>query len=176
MKLRRRFAGESRGRCLLTNLGTGQGAALRAAGNERRAGLVTTDTPFTCPTAGSQATRSLVRQQLVRKADFLPHELLDGVMTAASKEGLCTGPEKSSRPRGRKASEQGSHRQRRRRSEDGRWAHSSGEPPVTRWDSAKSRRVRGGGEPARIAKERPHRSRWEPSRSRRRRRSEAGRP
>lgn len=46
MELRRRFAGVSRGRCLLTNLGMGQGAALRAAGNERRAGPVTTGAPF----------------------------------------------------------------------------------------------------------------------------------
>jgi hypothetical protein len=35
VKLRRRFAGESRGRCLLTNPALGRGATLRAAGIER---------------------------------------------------------------------------------------------------------------------------------------------
>jgi hypothetical protein len=40
VKLRRRFAGESRGRCLLTNQASGRGATLRAAGIERCAGLV----------------------------------------------------------------------------------------------------------------------------------------
>jgi hypothetical protein len=41
MKLRRRFAGERRGRCLLANRASGLGAILRAAGIERRASPVT---------------------------------------------------------------------------------------------------------------------------------------
>jgi hypothetical protein len=50
MKLRRRVAGESRARCLLTNPGRARGATSRAAGIERREGPVKFN-------PGSRATR-----------------------------------------------------------------------------------------------------------------------
>jgi len=50
MKLRERADATSQARCSLTNLGSAQGATLRAAGIERRAGLVNTK-------SGSRASR-----------------------------------------------------------------------------------------------------------------------
>jgi hypothetical protein len=81
MKLRRRFAGESRGRCLLTNLAQGQGAILRAVGIERRASLVRRD-------SGCRAS------QILAKAVPTAETLADtaggsgGVMATACKDGL----------------------------------------------------------------------------------------
>ncbi len=81
MKLRRRFAGESRGRCLLTNPTKGRGATLWAVGNERRVSLVRRNT-------GRRAS------QILAKAAPTAERLADtvvgpgGVMATARKEGL----------------------------------------------------------------------------------------
>ena len=81
MKLRRRFAGESRGRCLLTNPTKGRGATLWAVGNERRVSLVRRNT-------GRRAS------QILAKAAPAAERLADtavgpgGVMATARKEGL----------------------------------------------------------------------------------------
>jgi len=60
VKLRKRFAGESRGRCFLTNPAKGREATLRAVGNERRASLVRHDT-------GCRATHAFWRRQHRRR-------------------------------------------------------------------------------------------------------------
>lgn len=81
MKLRRRFAGESRGRCLLTNPAKGWGATLRAVGIERRTSLVRQDT-------GRRAS------QILAKAAPITEMLADtvigpgGVMATARRDGL----------------------------------------------------------------------------------------
>jgi hypothetical protein len=81
MKLRRRFAAERRGRCLLTNPGWARGATLRAVGIERRASLVR-------QASGCRAS------QILAKAAPAEVTLTDtaagssGVMTAARREGL----------------------------------------------------------------------------------------
>ena len=60
-----------------------------------------------------------------------------GVMTAAHNEGLRPEQVKALLTPRRKTSEKSV---RSRRSEGGRWVRQSDEPPVMRWDAAKSRR------------------------------------
>jgi len=132
MKLRRRFAGESRGRCLLTNLAKGQGATLWAVGNERRASLVTRD-------SGCRASHGLAKA--APAAESLADTVVgsSGVVATARKERGCTGTGEALLAPRRKTSEKGRRWQQRRRPEGGRWARSSSEPPVTRRDPAMSR-------------------------------------
>ena len=81
MKRGRRFAGESRGRCLPTNLAKGQGAILRAVGIERCTSLVRRD-------SGCRAS------QILAKAAPAAETLADtatgpgGVRATARKKGL----------------------------------------------------------------------------------------
>jgi hypothetical protein len=81
MKLRGRFAGESRGRCLLTNLASGQGATLRAVGNERRASLVRLY-------SGCRVSRGLAKA--TPAAEMLADTAVgpSGAVATARKEGL----------------------------------------------------------------------------------------
>lgn len=80
-KLRRRFAGESRGRYLLTNLVKGQGAILRAVDIERRRSLVRRN-------SGCPASQILVKA--VPTAETLADAAVgpSGVMATARKYGL----------------------------------------------------------------------------------------
>lgn len=81
MKLRRRFAGESRGRCLLTNPTKGRGVTLRAVGNERRKSLVR-------QSSGCRASQILAKATLA--AEILADTVAGpgGVMATARREGL----------------------------------------------------------------------------------------
>jgi hypothetical protein len=81
MKLRRRFAGESRGRCLLTNPTRGRGATLRAVGIERRISLVKRNT-------GCRASQILAKA--APAAERLAETAVGpgGVMATVRREGL----------------------------------------------------------------------------------------
>ena len=81
MKLRRRFAGESQGRCLLTNRTSGPGATLRAAGIERCASPVTAICGGRAPQLWAKAAQA-VENWLKTTA------CTTGVLTAARREGL----------------------------------------------------------------------------------------
>lgn len=81
MKLRRHFAGESRGWCLLTNPANGRGATLRAVGNERCASLVRRNT-------GRRASRILAKAAPVTERLTETVTGPGGVMATARKEGL----------------------------------------------------------------------------------------
>lgn len=81
MKLRRRFAGESRGWCLLTNPTKGWGATFRAVGNERRKGLVR---------QSSRCRASQILAKAILAAEILAETATrpGGVMATARREGL----------------------------------------------------------------------------------------
>ena len=81
MKLRRRFAGESRGRCLLTNRTSGPGATLRAAGIERRASPVTV-------ICGGRALQVRVKAAQAVETWLKTTACTTGVLAAARREGL----------------------------------------------------------------------------------------
>jgi hypothetical protein len=81
MKLRRRFAGESRGRCLLTNRALGLEATLRAVGIERRASLVTEN-------RGGRASQPEVKAARAVESWLKTIVRTAGVLTAARREGL----------------------------------------------------------------------------------------
>lgn len=82
MKQRRRFAGESRGRCLLTNPTVGWGATLWAVSNEHRASLVK-------PISRCRASRCLANGST--GSGNLTETAVGpgGVLVAARREGLC---------------------------------------------------------------------------------------
>lgn len=81
MKLRRRFAGESRGRCLLTNPAQGRGATLWAVGIERCASLVRLE---------SRCRASQILAKATPTAETLDETAVGpgGVMATARREGL----------------------------------------------------------------------------------------
>jgi hypothetical protein len=170
MKLRERVEATSQARCSLTNPGVARKATLRAAGIERCAGLVNTS-------SGSRASRSQAKASL-RVEDWLRETTRGsgGVMAAARKDWVVDETGEALLAPERKTRERLRRQRQSRRPEGGCWAHSSGEALVTRRDSAKSRRMRTDRESARIAKERPRRSRREPSWPRFREQGEAGRP
>jgi len=131
MKLRRRFAGESRGRCLLTNPVTDRGATLWAAGNERRASLVNSYHP--APSFWSFGEGS-IRHGILAEAVSGP----GGVLAAARKERVGSKLVKPSWPRGESPRSKVGPGNRDRRPEGGRWARQSEEPLVMRGDPATS--------------------------------------
>lgn len=131
MKPRRRFAAERRGRCLLTNPGLARGATLWAVGTERRASLVRR-------ASGCRASQILAKAAPAEETVADTAAGSGGVMTTARREGSYRNWRSPPGP-GEKAPEKGRRWQQRRRPEGGRWARSSGEPPVTRRDPATSR-------------------------------------
>ncbi len=141
MKLRRRFAAERRGRCLLTNPSVARGATLWAVGIERRASLVRL-------ISGCRASQILAKAVPVAESMAETATGSSGVMTAARREGLYRNWRSPPGP-GEKSPEQGRRWQQRRRPEGGRWARSSGEPSVMRRDPAESRGARRKASPSR---------------------------
>lgn len=82
-----------------------------------------------------------------------PAPRFTGVMATARKKGSCTKPVKPSQPRGERPRSKVGSGNAVRRLEGGRWAHSSSEPPVTRWDPATSRGTASAREPKRLRRE-----------------------
>lgn len=146
MKLRERADAMSQARCSLTNPGKARRATLWAAGIKRCAGPVRTKSRSRAPRERAKATPA-VGAWLMKSTDGS-----GGVMAAARKDWVMNETGEALLAPGRKLPEQGTRRQRRGRSEGGCWARSSGEPPVTRWDSAKSRRTRPSSELGGVAK------------------------
>lgn len=141
MKLRRRFAGESRGRCLLTNPAQGRGAVLRAVGNERCASLVSGN--FGCRAPA-------LRVKAIPEAEIRPMPQPDRRGNDDStQERVDSELVKPSWPQERNHLEQGSPWQQGRRPEGGRWVRSSDEPPVMRRDPNQSRALPGKVSPSR---------------------------
>lgn len=139
MKLRRRFAGESRGRCLLTNPEEVRGATLRAAGIERCAGLeIVKYRKPSLPIVGEGSIDDGKVAETVIDSG--------GVLSAARSEGLYTELEKPSWPPGERLGSKVDTGNGGRRSEGGRMARRSEEALVMRSDPAQSRGLRGAGE------------------------------
>lgn len=140
-KLRRRLAGQSRGRCLLTNSNSVRGATLWAVGNERCASLVSCN-------SRCRASRTAAKTEPSAEIWLIPCSDRAGYWRQHTRKGCIETGEALLAP-GRKTPEQGRFWQQDRRPEGGRWARSSEEPPVTRRDPGTSGERQGKASPSR---------------------------